>query len=123
MTHGLHSNNTRTGLPVCNVRTGMEYKGSTTPQSNGTAKATATAPEKLEPELREKIIASFSRIKHKGFAGDCLRHYARENHLYSDKELAQAVLDIQDQICTNPYAMMTTLGAEYDFLRRMVFEY
>lgn len=123
MTHGLHSNNNHTGLPVCNVCTGMECKGSTTPQSNGTAKTTAKAPEKLEPELRESILQSFSRLDTKTFAGFAYNRVFVNRHEYTDREVAQAVLDIQDQICDNPYVMMTVLGNEYDFLRRLVFGY
>lgn len=123
MTHGLHSNNSCDTIPTFNVCTGMECKGSATPQSNGTAKQVTTAPEKLEPELRESILQSFSRLDTKTFAGFAYNRVYVNRHEYTDREVAQAVLDIQDQICDNPYVMMTVLGNEYDFLRRLVFGY
>ncbi len=119
MKNANHSPAYYTANTLLALRTNMVRKSSHQEKSNRTAEQTATVAEKLEPELRQRIIKAYSEIKGERFAAIYYRHLAADNHLYSDAEMIQSVKDIQSQIADNEEVMKEILGVQFGFFKEV----
>lgn len=79
MKNANHSPAYYTANTLLALRSNMVRKSSHQEKSNRTAEQTATVAEKLEPELRQRIIKAYSEIKGERFAAIYYRHLAADN--------------------------------------------
>lgn len=81
-----------------------------------------TTQQIYSPDQRAQIITSMQNVKHDSIAGYSIRLFANTAKQKSDKEIAEALKNICNQIVDNPLTMMRVLGNQWPYLKHMAFD-